>query len=229
MLNISTPTWARSTGLLTALLVLCLLVALLVLRKPLLSAWYNNLGYVYLSRALVSNADPEALLEAQSSFSESLRWEDANGRAHWGLGRVYYALGDDGAAVSEWQSSEEALPRLLAWSDSAFSEGDYALALEQALLADTLDARCSSVHYRLGEAYRALGQLDRALEEYEKAKEYNAFLEGDEADLASCYFGQARVYEAMKNWDAAIWHYEAGLKMREDPAAGERLRALRHE
>jgi tetratricopeptide (TPR) repeat protein len=80
----------------------------------------------------------------------------------------------------------------------------------------------------LGEAYRATGELDRALEEYERAKEYNTFLPGDEADLASCYFGQARVYEAQRNWEAAMWHYEAGLQVTPDAAAYAALGRIHH-
>ena len=143
--------------------------------------------------------------------AQSLRWQQGSPRASWGLGRAYYALGDEEAAVTEWQRSENALSRRLAWSDAAFKRGDYAQALEQALLAQRVDPKSSSVRYRLGEAHRALGQLDEALEEYERAKRFNSFHPADPSDLASCYFGQARVYEAKKNWEAAIWHYEAGL------------------
>jgi len=195
-------------------------VALVALRETLLSAWYGNLGYLGLSRALLSpSLGDEPLLSARASFAEALARQGDNASASWGLGRVYYHLGDDDAAVEAWQGSESALSRLLSSSDSAFKSQDYPLALEMALLTQRLDPHSSSVRYRLGEAYRATGELDRALEEYERAKEYNTFLPGDEADLACYYFGQATVYEAQRNWEAAIWHYEAGLKMREDAGA----------
>ena len=209
--------WRKTT---TALLALSLLVALLTLRETLLSAWYGNLGYLGLSRALLSpSSGNEALLSARASFAQALARQGWNPSATWGLGSVYYHLGENDAAVEAWQGSESALSRLLSSSDSAFKSQDYPLALEMALLAQRLDPHSSSVRYRLGEAHGALGQLDRALEEYERAKEYNTFLPGDEADLASCYFGQARVYEALSNWEAAIWHYEAGLQIREDAGA----------
>lgn len=195
-------------------------MALVALRETLLSAWYGNLGYLGLSRALLSpSPGDEELLSARASFVEALAWQGDKPSASWGLGRVYYQLGDEDAAVEAWQGSESALSRLLTSSDSAFKRQDYPLALELALLAQRLNPQSSSVRYRLGEAYRATGELDLALEEYERAKEYNAFLPGDETDLASCYFGQARVYEAMTNWEAAIWHYEAGLQIREDAGA----------
>ena len=216
--------WRRTT---TALLALSLLVAVVALRETLLSAWYGNLGYLGLSRGLLSGGD-EGLLSARASFIQALARQGWNPSASWGLGSVYYHLGDDDAAVEAWQGSERSLSRLLSSSDSAFNSQDYPLALELALLAQRLDPQSSSVRYRLGEAYRATGELDRALEEYERAKEYNSFLPGDEADLASCYFGQARVYEALRNWEAAIWHYEAGLRVREDEAAQAALDGIRH-
>ena len=37
--------------------------------------------------------------------------------------------------------------------------------------------------------------------------------------MASCYFGEARVYEAQEKWPTAVWHYEAGLRIREDARA----------
>ncbi len=82
-----------------------------------------------------------------------------------------------------------------------------------------LDPKSSSAHYRLGEAHRALGELDQALAEYERARELNSFLPSDEADMAACYFGEARVYEAQKKWEAAVWLYEAGLQVRPNAAA----------
>ena len=203
-------------------------MALVALRETLLSAWYGNLGYLGLSRALLSpSSGDEELLNAQASFAEALARQGDNPSASWGLGRVYYHLRDDDAAVEAWQGSERSLSRLLSSSDSAFKSQDYPLALELALLAQRLDPQSSSVRYRLGEAYRATGELDRALEEYERAKEYNAFLPGDEMDLASCYFGQARVYEAMSNWEAARWHYEAGLRLRADAAGEARLGSIK--
>jgi len=216
--------WRRTT---TALLALSLLVAVVALRETLLSAWYGNLGYLGLSRGLLSGGD-EGLLSARASFIQALARQGWNPSASWGLGRVYYHLGDDDAAVEAWQGSERALSRLLSSSDSAFKGQDYPLALELALLAQRLEPQSSSVRYRLGEAYQVTGELDRALEEYERAKEYNAFLPGDERDLASCYFGQARVYEAQSNWEAARWHYEAGLQIGEDAAAYASLGRIYH-
>ena len=217
--------WRKTT---TALLAMSLLVALVALRETLLSAWYGDLGYLDLSRALLSpSLGDEELLSARASFAQALARQGDNPSASWGLGRAYYHLGDDDAAVEAWQGSESALSRLLSSSDSAFKSQDKPLALELALLAQRLDAQSSSVRYRLGEAYRATGELERALEEYERAKEYNAFLPGDEADLASCYFGQARAYEAQRNWEAAIWHYEAGLQMRRDEPSEARLVSIK--
>ena len=202
-------------------------MALVALRETLLSAWYGNLGYLGLSRALLSSSSgDERLLSARASFTQALARQGDNPSASWGLGRVYYDLGEDDAAVNAWQGSERSLSLLLSSSDSAFKRQDYPVSLELALLAQRLDPRSSSVRYRLGEAYRATGELDRALEEYERGKEYNAFLLGDQADLATCYFGQARVYEAQKNWEAAMWHYEAGLRLRPDEAAEARLGRL---
>jgi protein O-GlcNAc transferase len=217
-ISILRPAWARGRRSITIFLGFCLLVALLLLQEPLLSDWYGNRGYLDLSRALLLGGD-EGLLKARASFVEAQAWQRDNPSAAWGLGQAYYHLGDEDAATLTWQKSERSLPLLLSSSDAAFNRQDYPLALDLALLAQRLDPHSSSVAYRLGEAYRATGELERALEEYERAKEYNAFLPGDEADLASCYFGQARVYEARRNWEAAIWHYEAGLEMRPDAGA----------
>jgi tetratricopeptide (TPR) repeat protein len=169
---------------------------------------------------LSPSSGDEGLLTARASFIQALARQGDNPSASWGLGQAYYHLGDDDAAVKAWQGSESSLSRLLSSSDAAFKRQEYSLALELALLAQRLHPQSSSVRYRLGEAYRATGELDRALEEYERAKEYNAFLPGDEVDLASCYFGQARVYEALRNWEAARWHYEAGLRLRHKGEGG---------
>lgn len=227
MLNISIPRPGRARGSrsITIFLCFCLLVVLLTLQDPLLSRWHSNRGYLDLSRALLWGGD-EGLLKARASFIEAQAWQGDNPSAAWGLGQAYYHLGDEEATVLAWQESERSLSQLLSSSDAAFNRRDYPLALNLAVLAQRLDPFSSSVAYRLGEGYRAMGELDRALEEYERAKEYNAFLPGDEADLASCYFGQARVYEAMKNWEAARWHYEAGLEMREDARVQTALEAI---
>jgi tetratricopeptide (TPR) repeat protein len=224
-ISIHRPAWARGRRSITIFLGFCLVVALLLLQEPLLSHWHQNLGYLELSRALLLGGDG-GLLKARASFIEAQTWQGDNPSALWGLGQAYYHLGDEEAAVQAWQKSERSLPLLLSSSDAAFNRQDYPLALDLALLAQRLDPSSSSVAYRLGEAYRATGELDRALEEYERAKEYNAFLPGDEGDLASCYFGQARVYEVLKNWEAAIWHYEAGLRLRADVAAEAGLASI---
>jgi|GEM_PF-5855678 len=201
-------------------LVLSLAVGVLAFRESLTSAWYQSLGYVHLTRALLSpQSRGEELGEAEGLFLEALKWQDDKSRAHWGLGLVHYQLGDQSAAVEEWRRSDAALSRLLAGSAVAYQDDEYAEAQNQALLALEVDPNSSSAHYRLGEAYRALGQLDCALIEYGKAKELNSFLSGDTADLASCYFGMARAYAAEDNWEAARWQYEVGLQMRSDAQA----------
>jgi tetratricopeptide (TPR) repeat protein len=223
--SIPRPAWARGSRSITIFLSFCLLVALLLLQEPLISRWHQNRGYLELSRGLLLKGD-DGLLKARPSFIEALAWQEENPSAIWGLGQAYYHLGDGEAAALTWQNSERSLPLLLSSSDAAFNREDYPLALNLALLAQRLDPFSSSVAYRLGEGYRATGELERALEEYERAKEYNAFLPSDEGDLASCYFGQARAYEVLKNWEAAIWHYEAGLRLREDAAAQTRASKL---
>lgn len=198
-------------------LALTLAITILALRPTLASSWYQNLGYLHLSRALLAQEPgAEELASAHLSFTHAVSWQDHNSRARWGLGEVYHQLGDDVAAVKQWQRTEGALPCLLGASDAAFKAEDYSEALDQVLLAVEVEPNSSSAHYRLGQAYRGLGQLDRGLSEYQRAKELNSFLPGDTADLASCYFGEARVYAAQENWDAAVWHYEVGLELRPD-------------
>ncbi len=219
----------RSRKLGTLFFALILAIAILSLRQTLGSFWYQNLGYVHLTRAFLApefNADE--LAGARTSFAQAVSWQESNSRARWGLGQVYLQLGDDAAAVEEWQRTEGALPRLLTASDAAFNANDYAQALDQAVLALAHDPNSSSAHYRLGEAYRALGEPDRALSEYQRAKELNSFLPGDTADLASCYFGEARVYDAQEKWKTAVWHYEVGLELRPDAAAYASLGDIYH-
>jgi tetratricopeptide (TPR) repeat protein len=204
----------------TLLLVVVLGISLLAFRQTLATPLYQNLGYIHLTRDLLSPTSNRAdLASAQRLFTASLGWQRGNSRARWGLGQAHHRLGEDGAAVGEWRLGEGALSRLLTLSDAAFEAEEYGEALTQALLAVQVDPNSSSAHYRLGEAHRALGELETALAEYENAKELNSFLPGDEADMASCYFGEARVYEAQENWNAAVWHYEAGLQLRPDAAA----------
>ncbi len=213
----------------TLLLALTLAIAILALRPTLASSWYQNLGYLHLTKALLAQEPgAEELASAQISFAQAVSWQDGNSRARWGLGQVYHQLGDDVAAVEQWHRTEGALPRLLTASDAAFKADDYAEALDQALLALAVDPNSSSAHYRTGEAYRGLGQLDRALTDHQRAKQLNSFLPGDTADLASCYFGEARVYAAQENWDAAIWHYEVGLELRPDAGAYAALGNIYH-
>ena len=81
MLNISTPwpTWARATRTITILLALCLLVAVLLLREPLTSAWYGNLGYLHLTRALLSSQPSgEDLARAEGFFTEAVERQEDN-------------------------------------------------------------------------------------------------------------------------------------------------------
>ena len=204
----------------TLFLGLILAITILAFRQTLASSWHQNLGYVHLTRAfLATDFNADELSGADVSFAQAVSWQEDNSRARWGLGQVYHQVGDDAAAVEQWRRAEGALSRLLAASDAAFKAEDYTRALDQALLVLAVDPSSSSAHYRLGEAYRALGELDRALTEYQRAKEQNSFLPGDEADLAACYFGEARVYAAEENWDAAVWHYEVGLKVRPDAPA----------
>ncbi len=213
----------------TLFLALIVAIAILALRQTLASSWYQNLGYLHLTRAfLAPESRAEELGSAHASFTQAVSWQESNSSARWGLGQVYHQLGDDGAAMEEWQRTEGALFRLLTASDAAFKAEDYTRGLDQALVALALDPNSSSAHYRVGEAYRALGELDGALSEYQRAKELNAFLPGDTSDMASCYFAEARVYAAQENWDAAVWHYEVGLELRPDAPAYAALGNIYH-
>ena len=213
----------------TLFLGLTLAIAILALRQTLASSSYQNLGYVHLTGALLApEFTADELAGARASFAQAVSWQDDNSRGRWGLGEVYHQLGDDAAAVEEWRRTEGALSRLLSASDAAFKAEEYAESRDQALLALALDPNSSSAHYRLAEAYRALGEVDRALSEYQRAKQLNSFLPGDTPDLASCYFGEAKVHEAEANWDAAVWHYEVGLQVRPDAPAYAALGEIYH-
>lgn len=204
----------------TIALGLCLTVCLLAARQRLIGAWYQNLGYLHLSRALLlPQGVSQELPRAEASFGQALRWQDDSSSARWGLGLAYHQRGEDGAALEEWRTRDDALSRLLVHSDVAVAAEEYTAALNWALLATELQPESSSTHYRLAEAYRGLEQPDTALREYARAKGLNSFAPGDTADMAECYFGEARLYQAQENWDTARWHYEVGVQMRRDARA----------
>lgn len=96
-----------------------ILIGLIVIRKPLLSAWYTNLGAVEMAKVELSDFPTgiwdegqyaDLLLSAESLFHRALAYDPANPGAHYRLGLIAMANRDFPTAVYHLEIAHRGAP-----------------------------------------------------------------------------------------------------------------------
>ena len=112
-------------------LVVSLLLAVALLRLPVaFSHFIGNLAWLQLSIATNSRTEGKVqAAEAIELFQRAITIDTTNERVFWGMGTTYGVLGDEAAAIANWQKSGAAPNTLIAMADSLLFNEFYDEAL----------------------------------------------------------------------------------------------------
>jgi class 3 adenylate cyclase len=185
----------------------------------------NNIGLIYMSKP---GTYPQALeyLRKALKLAEELNDEDNIGTSHANIGDVYMNMNKDSEALSEYLKAKQALGSTSTYLPYVQTKigmiyqrkGDYNEALKWLDLAYNTSKELSSLFFisqtclALGENYRKIGEENKAIEYFEKAKEYastsNAGLE-----VKMAYKGLANLYADKKNFQLAYINESIYSKM----------------
>lgn len=151
-------------------------------------------------------------------FSELIRKDSKDGGAYFCRGKIYSVLGDQDAAIKDFDKSPVGAATYLARANAWNAKKDYDRAIldyEKALWFSQkeseqektdLGRRHALIHNCRGASYLAKGEQDKALEDFEAALKLN------DSDPA-IYFNRGNVWKAREEYDKAIRDYDKALRL----------------
>ena len=192
---------------------------------PVYAAAYAYISHAYSVLGLSGSLAPaEAFPKARAAALKALEIDDSLAEAHTGLGmvRLYYEW--------DWSGAEHALRRALElnpnyayghanWSDWLIAMGRYEEAILEAQLGVELDPLSAGLIFRLGQKLCYRRDYDRALEQLQKALEFDPNFVWTHGLLAQVYAWKGMYEESL----AAC---EKVANLRGDSSYSKTLRSL---
>lgn len=243
------PRRRLAIGVAGILLLLVFLIGCYELADDGVSAFYDSLGSVLLSKALVQpeNQAQDALLDrAGALFQKALRWNPENGRAYYNLGRIYLARNQQSAALSAFERVVDIDPHepyanhqlgflydelgdddaaLEAWQESTNAP---MLVREGLLCRGQGRAECAERFYKLAlsvdatyaDAYYYLALLYEAQgRDADAIEAFTGALDSPFLQMRKRYIAEARIHAYAERWEEAIGAYEQAVE--EDPTSAD--------
>jgi class 3 adenylate cyclase/Tfp pilus assembly protein PilF len=185
----------------------------------------NNIGLIYMSKPGTYPQALEYLRKAQK-LAEELNDEDNLGTSHINIGDVYMNMNKDAEALDEYMmarkvlsSSSTYLPYVQTKIGMIYQrKGNYKEALSWLDLAYKTSKDLNSLFYisqtclALGENYRRVGDNKKAIEYFEKAKNY-ATTSRAPFEMKMAYKGLANSYADKKDYQLAYINESVYSKM----------------
>ena len=163
---------------------------------------YNTLGYAY-----ARNGQPE---KALSTFQEGDRlWPDY-ARVHYNMGRMQARMkrmADARESFLRAAQFEETEKVHMYLGDVNLVLGDVTAACGEYRIALTINPQCVGAMIGSGRAYEQLGELDLALEQFERAAEL-------EPEDAQTHLLLAGVHEKRKDFKRCIAEYQEAIRLK---------------
>lgn len=147
-------------------------------------------------------------------FSELIRKDPKDGGAHFCRGKILSALGDQDAALKDFDKSPVAAATYLARANAWNAKQDYEHAIEDYEKAlwfckkenAELGPRHAQIYNCRGAAYLAHGDQDKALADFDEALKLN------DTD-PTIYFNRGNVWKAREEYAKAIRDYDRALRL----------------
>ena len=201
----------------------------------------NNLGSVYLNRALLSNIGETAVNEnftdAGLKFQQALSRNDGYGYAYYNLGTIYSHFGDWYTAQEAFAKASGALPEdavslfQLGMAKASLGDEDGAIVLWQQAGAASYFVNSARLHIKEGDIDSARRDAQRAItidpsltrayytlgEVYTRQKDYSQALQAYQTSLvitpesAISLYQVGRMYDLLQQTDKAIVYYQRAL------------------
>lgn len=187
-------------------------------RSPNNSIVLYLLGYAYLMAhdQPMAEGEPDPLKSAEENLKAALKIRPKLPDAISALGDLYLKKGLSGLAVERWQEAvklnNKFEPAYLSMARFYRSQREYDKAVENYQRSISLNPKRVAVRYlELGLTYMDMGNLDRAENALEKARQYDS-------KMAMAYYKLGQVYAKRGERDKAVKIYRTGRKHDPDNA-----------